>query len=117
MLQPHNYSQIMRRNLYNVAYRRSGAYKGMGQMVGAQCPSFEQLMGVVDPADPCQAGSAGTAEGSTAGVVPGTPASAWGSAPTASGAPAASGLTIPSNALPWVIGGGLLFVLLLAGRR
>jgi hypothetical protein len=30
MLQPHNYTQVIRPNLYNVAYRRVGAYKGMG---------------------------------------------------------------------------------------
>ena len=32
MLQPHNYTQIVRPNLYNVAYKRTGAYKGMGRM-------------------------------------------------------------------------------------
>lgn len=31
MLQPHNYSQIIRPNLYRVDYRRVGAYQGMGQ--------------------------------------------------------------------------------------
>ena len=30
MLQPRNYTQILKPNLYNVAYRRVGAYKGMG---------------------------------------------------------------------------------------
>ena len=30
MLQPHNYSQAVLPNLYNVAYRRQPAYKGMG---------------------------------------------------------------------------------------
>lgn len=30
MLQPHNYSQLIRPNLYRVDYRRVGAYKGMG---------------------------------------------------------------------------------------
>lgn len=32
MLQPKNYTQIARPNLYNVAYRRVGAYKGMGRL-------------------------------------------------------------------------------------
>jgi hypothetical protein len=32
MLQPKNYVQIARPNLYNVAYRRVGAYKGMGRL-------------------------------------------------------------------------------------
>lgn len=32
MLQPKSYTQIARPNLYNVAYRRVGAYKGMGRL-------------------------------------------------------------------------------------
>ena len=30
LLQPHNWGQAIRPNLYNVDYRRVGAYKGMG---------------------------------------------------------------------------------------
>lgn len=32
MLNPANYTQTMRPNLYNMAYRRIGAYKGMGRL-------------------------------------------------------------------------------------
>ena len=32
MLQPKSYTQIARPNLYNVAYRRVGMYKGMGKL-------------------------------------------------------------------------------------
>ena len=32
MLQPKSYNQIARPNLYNVAYRRVGTYKGMGRL-------------------------------------------------------------------------------------
>ena len=32
LLQPKNYTQIARPNLYNVAYRRVGGYKGMGRL-------------------------------------------------------------------------------------
>lgn len=32
MLQPKNYTQIAKPNLYNVAYRRVGTYKGMGRL-------------------------------------------------------------------------------------
>lgn len=32
MLTPANYTQTMRPNLYNMAYRRIGAYKGMGRL-------------------------------------------------------------------------------------
>ena len=32
LLQPKSYTQIARPNLYNVAYRRVGAYKGMGRL-------------------------------------------------------------------------------------
>jgi hypothetical protein len=31
MLQPHNWTQSIRPNNYRIAYRRTGAYKGMGQ--------------------------------------------------------------------------------------
>lgn len=31
MLNPHNYVRASRPNLYNMSYRRVGAYKGMGQ--------------------------------------------------------------------------------------
>lgn len=39
-----------------MAYRRTG--RGMGDAT-AVCPSFEQLLGVVDSTDPCQAGTVG----------------------------------------------------------
>ena len=32
LMSPANYTQTMRPNLYNVAYRRVGAYKGMGRL-------------------------------------------------------------------------------------
>jgi hypothetical protein len=50
MLQPHSYTQIIRPNLYNVAYRRVGAYKGMGGL-GQGC---------TDPTNPACVNPAGT---------------------------------------------------------
>ena len=31
-LQPRSYMQVIRPNFYDVSYRRTGAYKGMGQV-------------------------------------------------------------------------------------
>jgi hypothetical protein len=46
-LQPKNYAQVRARNLYNVGYRRTAAYKGMGlgQMTGPLfvCPTGEKV--------------------------------------------------------------------------
>ena len=36
MLQPRNYSQDIPRNYYNLAYRNTGVYKGLGQTL--DCP-------------------------------------------------------------------------------
>lgn len=47
ILQPHNYNQLMRPNLYRVDYRRNAMYKGMGQ-------------GCVDPTNPKCVNPAGT---------------------------------------------------------
>ena len=49
MLQPRNYMQAMRPNWYNVAYRRTGAYKGMGALGQGQCPGSPGCPGYVDP--------------------------------------------------------------------
>ena len=49
MLQPRNYMQAMRPNWYNVAYRRTGAYKGMGALGQGQCPGTPGCPGYVDP--------------------------------------------------------------------
>lgn len=43
MLQPANWAQAKARNLYNVGYRRSGTYKGFGQMETMPMQSSDPL--------------------------------------------------------------------------
>lgn len=50
ILQPHNYNQLMRPNLYRVDYRRNAMYKGMGRL-GQAC---------ADPTNPACVNPAGT---------------------------------------------------------
>lgn len=106
MLQPHNYSQIQRRNLYDVAYRRTGAYKGMGQL--PLCSSITLQPGFVGPVncDPSQGGPYYPASQSQLADVQ--------LALQEVQQQVSSGST---NWIPWAIGGGLLLVLLVAGRR
>lgn len=47
-LKPRSYYQAMRPNLYDLAYRRTGAYKGMGWL-GQSCPGDPSCPGYVDP--------------------------------------------------------------------
>jgi hypothetical protein len=128
MLQPHNWTQAIRPNLYNVDYRRVGAYKGMGGFMGRglgqtdcawpDCPDvmtagqIAALPGTVGPS-----ATSGQTVGqflqnfATAGQIQGT-------LPT--GQQAAAGVTGAqvTNLLPWIAGGGLLLLLLLGrGRR
>lgn len=106
MLQPHNYSQIQHRNLYDVAYRRTGIYKGMGQ--GIDTSTLWNLPNTSPLA---------SAYGSNFGEAALQPGAGW-MVPSAfyQTAPGAGGTNI-SSYLPWMIGGGLLLVLLLAGKR
>lgn len=41
ILRPHNYSQVIPRNYYNVAYRNTGVYKGMGQYPCVDNPALQ----------------------------------------------------------------------------
>ena len=88
MLQPHEYTQIIRRNLYSMPYRRTGAYKGMGQYTdpNVEAPLAEQYPGMTFPA----------------ALYP----SATPAAPTAW-----------TQYLPWIIGGVLVLGLIAGGRR
>jgi hypothetical protein len=105
MLQPHNYAQAGARNLYNVGYRRTGTYKGMGQ---GTCPGDPSCPGYVPPAyqppvDPVQ-GQLTQMQAEIEALFGYTGA---GQAPTAT-----------MNYTPWLIlGGGLLLVIALTGRR
>ena|SRR5215471_8122953 len=121
MLQPRNWGQVIRPNLYNVDYRRVGAYKGMGAFMGrglgqAQpdpMPAdwYTQLTGEVGPS-----ATSGETVGqwlqnfATAGQIQGT-------LPTGQQAAAGVYAAQTANWLPWVAGGGFLLLLLLTRRR
>jgi len=76
-----------------VAYARQQTWlptqpQGLGQ--AATCPSLEQLMGIVDPTDPCQSGTASSAYNcynTTTGAVTACPVSgtAVGGTPASAG--------------------------------
>jgi hypothetical protein len=113
---PHSYDQAIRSNRRSVHYGRTGAYIGLGQMwplsmrgLGqAPCPSFEQLMQIEDPLDPCQAWAAAE--------TPVPSAYKGGPVPTPT-TPAPSGISqwAQSN-LGWLAIGSVLFVMFMARR-
>ena len=93
---------------------------GLGQAI---CPSSEQLMGITDCTDPCQANY-----GACAAAVPGIPALPLMPAGTGTSSPAFSqplitaANALPSTsltaALPWILGGvGLILLMgVVSGR-
>jgi hypothetical protein len=91
-------------------------FRGMGQ---APCPSDQQLQGITDCSDPCQAGY-----GACAGAVPNIPALPvstninpldYGSSniPLIQGTPSTLSSWLQQNQTTILIGGGLLFVIAL----
>lgn len=116
MLQPHDYTQIVRRNLYSMPYRRTGAYKGMGQ-AGSQDLSWLPDLGPVPSPPPLTStGTYMTSAGPvnvSDGVYMG---STYPGSPVGYGAPA-TGSTTSMAWLPWVIGGVLVLGLIAGGRR
>ena len=104
MLQPKSFYQAMRPNFYTVAYRRSGAYKGMGSL--GQDTSTTTIMssgGYYGP--PTEVGTGGSTVVAVNPFGLDLPAT-----PPTQPAPATPSLLIP----------GLLFVLVIAlagGRR
>lgn len=116
ILQPHNWGQALEKNLYNVGYRRTGIYKGMGQMGPLySCPDGTQVF-------------------SPANCPGGTPSSAVSTDPLGlqqmqaeidqlfnyytqgQQAPASTG-TGTTNWTPWLILGGGLFLVAMMARR
>jgi hypothetical protein len=84
----------------------------------APCPSFEQMMGIDDPNDPCQAATGVTASGAT--IVP--PAIFNNPTPAVLAAAAAGGYIPPqpvatSNAGTYLIVGAVLLALVMMGGR
>jgi hypothetical protein len=118
MLKPHNYSQVMRPNLYNVNYGRVGAYKGMGGL-GQLLPGGPGMWaGGGDGPDMTTFTSDGqTYRIDAAGNV--YLMSSGGPIPVAGGTEPVVRTTqqMPQtqNYLPWIVGGFVL--LLLLGRR
>lgn len=90
---------------------------GLGQAI---CPSSEQLMGITDCTDPCQANY-----GACAAAVPGIPALPLMPAGSGTSSPAfsqplltAASPTSLTAALPWILGGvGLILLMgMVSGR-
>lgn len=115
MLQPHNYFQAKAPNWYNVGYRRTAMYKGMG--------GLGQQMG------PLYSCPDGTQVFSPANCPGGTPAAAISTDPLGLqqmqaeidalfGYTGAGQVPATVNYTPWLLlGGGLLLVMLLARGR
>lgn len=119
MLQPHNYAQALRPNLYRVDYKRNAAYKGMGRGLGQACanevcPDYPDMSTCYCPpttptcfpdswVGPLQPGQVYCNTGTNIPSV------------TAAPLTAAQGAVV-SNWLPWVIG-GILVIGLIAGKR
>jgi len=113
MLQPHNWTQSLRPNYYRVAYRRTGAYKGMGQADTGTIPFPWVDTGIVSP--PCMP---------TGSMGPLSPGQVW--CATESGIPPTPVGTDPTTTLGyWIqqnptaiaIGAGALLLVLMLGRR
>lgn len=130
-LQPRNYMQAIRPNLYNVAYKRTGTYKGMGQtpgdfvsdgssgtipMTSGSCPGSPGCPGYVMPdQNLATAMESVQMTGQTTFIGSG----AYNQLLNASVVPAATTSTF-QKWLPLIIAGGAVAVLLLTdsgGRR
>lgn len=101
-LQPANYTQVGKRNLYNVAYRRVGTYKGMGALGQGLCPGDPSCPGYVAPP-------------SSTPDVQQQIADVWSSIfgmQTQAATPSSG-----SGWMPLIAGGLLLFVLFSGGRK
>ena len=125
MLQPHSYSQIIRPNLYNVAYKRVGTYKGMGRDVSigpAYYPhSIPNKWGLyrrglgqcTDPTNPACVSPSGTdiyQIGSGGQLL--AQSQYIGSAPSGyTLTPTTNTTTTLTNLLPWILGGVLVIAL------
>lgn len=125
MLQPHSYTQIIRPNLYNVAYKRTGTYKGMGRDVSVgptYYPNSIPRMGFLyrrglgqtscDENGNCTDISSFPITGYSGGVTPTSLAMSnletAGAAQTMQTQLQQQGLT---QALPWILGGVVLIAL------
>ena len=94
MLQPHNWSQAIRPNYYNIGYRRSGTYKGMGAL-GQGCDVL------TDPTCGITSLQQTELQQTYPGMLSSTAISPGGTT---------------TNWLPWILGGALVLVLI-GGRR
>ena len=119
-LQPRSYMQVIRPNLYNLAYRRTGAYKGMGSLgqvevpppgtTGGPCPGSPGCPGYVDPYQNLST----TMEGVLIGQNVFMTTDAYNQLLRGSVTQPATTIT---NYLPWILGVGLLLVLAASGGR
>jgi hypothetical protein len=112
--------------MYVAAGRRVRALKrgGFGSLGQANCPSTEQLMGITDCTDPCQASSSACAGAPGLPALPVTSTSAQSVISSILSSPLLTpgtsiSTTSLSSALPWLLGGAVLIVLVgaMSGRH
>ena len=105
MLQPRSYAQALGPNWYNVSYRRTGVYKGMGGLGQSEC---DPTSASYDPGY-CLANLPETLPTSTAEAT----------IPALSTLETGVQSFLTASYLPWILGGALGLVLLLdlSGRR
>jgi hypothetical protein len=82
-------------------------FRGMGQ---ANCPSLEQLTGITDCSDPCQASTGNCAAISFPFAGSGSPTQPIGPTLTIAPVVATPSSLAGMNWAPWVIGGAALFL-------
>lgn len=102
MLQPHNYTQVTRPNLYRVDYRRVGTYKGMGQTYSTDSPLDTSSIQV-----PVNLPIVSPQEAAATQALYGPPGTIGGPSIFA---------TIPTW-VPWAMAGAFAVFLLAGGRR
>jgi len=88
--------------------------RGVGGLhaLGQNCPSMQQLQGVLDATDPCQAASFATTVTATAPAATNSTAAALAAGTTSN---ALTGLGLSSNT--WLVVGGLVLAAFLLGRK
>ena len=127
--QPFNSAQTWKPNWYNVNYRRTGTYKGFGQGgidpylasdLAAQAgilPGETSVSANLYPYGVFASGGTNITGNVSTPSMPGAPAATLGGATYYPSAPAGAGTGTLTQYLPWILGGGVLLIVILAARR
>ena len=112
-LQPRSSWQSISPNYYNVSYRRNPTYKGMGQGAPVVDPTTLMNLPLTGPGATYYGSVAGEAS-----LQPGPVFTAYQEAIAAPpGATYVTPITSTANIWPWIIGGGLVLVLIMGMSR